>query len=83
MPVSGRSRGDQRDIAHPCFSLEVKDWAMVPVWLVDGLDQAEASATAEQLPVAVVHRGGDRHDHALIVLRLGGFVDWCGGNSAK
>jgi hypothetical protein len=83
VPVSGRGRGDQPDIAHPWLSLEVKDRATLPAWLLDALDQAEASATPAQLPVAVLHRVGDRHDHALIVLRLGGFVDWCGRDSGK
>jgi len=78
VPVSGRGRGDQPDIAHPWLSLEVKDRATLPAWLLDALDQAEKSATTEQLPVAVLHRAGDRHDHALIVLRLGAFVDWFG-----
>jgi hypothetical protein len=83
VPVSGRGRGDQPDIAHSWLSLEVKDRATLPAWLLDALDQAEASATPAQLPVAVLHRGGDRHDHALIVLRLGGLVDWCGRDSGK
>jgi hypothetical protein len=55
--------------------LEVKDRAALPLWLLDALAQAEASATPSQLPVAILHRAGDRHDHALIVLRLGAFVD--------
>ena len=76
VPVSGRGRGDQPDIAHPWLSLEVKDRASLPAWLLDALDQAERSATPAQLPVAVLHRAGDRHDHALVVLRLADFVDW-------
>jgi hypothetical protein len=82
VPVSGRGRGDQPDIAHPWLSLEVKDRATRPLWLLDALDQAERSATPAQLPVAVLHRAGDRHDHALIVLRLGAFVDWFGDAGA-
>jgi len=75
VPVSGRGRGDAPDIDHPWLSLEVKDRATLPLWLLDALDQAEASATAAQLPVAVLHRAGDRHDAALIALRLAAFVD--------
>ncbi len=78
VPVSGRGRGDQPDIAHPWLAIEVKDRATLPLWLLDALDQAEASATPEQLPVAVLHRAGDRHDQALIVLRLRAFIDWFG-----
>jgi hypothetical protein len=78
VPVSGRGRGDAPDIAHPWLALEVKDRATLPLWLLDALDQAEASATPDQLPVAVLHRAGDRHDQALVVLRLSDFVDWFG-----
>jgi hypothetical protein len=74
VPVSGRGRGDQPEIAHPWLSLEVKDRATLPLWLLDALAQAEASATPAQLPVAVLHRAGDRHDQALVVLRLADFA---------
>jgi hypothetical protein len=74
VPVSGRGRGDEPDIVHPWLALEVKDRAALPLWLLDALAQAEASATPEQLPVAVLHRAGDRHDAALVVMRLGAFV---------
>jgi hypothetical protein len=83
VPVSGRGRGDQPDIAHLWLALEVKERATLPAWLLDALDEAEASATPAQLPVEVLHRVGDRHDHGLIVLRLGAFVDWCGRDSGK
>ena len=78
VPVSGRGRGDAPDVAHRWLSIEVKDRATLPAWLLDALAQAEASATPAQLPVAVLHRAGDRHDHALVVLRLADFVDWFG-----
>ncbi len=78
VPVSGRGRGDQPDVAHPWLAIECKDRAALPFWLLDALAQAEASATADQLPVAVLHRAGDRHDQALVVLRLADFVDWFG-----
>ena len=81
VPVSGRGRGDQPDIAHPWFALEVKDRATLPAWLLDALDQAERSATPAQLPVAVLHQAGDRHDAALVVLRLKDFVAWFGGDN--
>ncbi len=78
VPVSGRGRGDAPDIAHPWLSLEVKDRATLPAWLLDALDQAERSATPAQLPVAVLHQAGDRHAAVLVVLRLADFVAWLG-----
>ncbi len=83
MPVSGRGCGDQPDIAHTWLALEVKDRVTLPAWLLDALDQPERAATPAQVPVVVLHWAGDRHDHALIVLRLGAFVDWCGRDSGK
>ncbi len=83
VPVSGRGRGDQPDVAHPWLALEVKDRATLPAWLLDALDQAEWSATPAQLPVAVLHRAGVRHDAALVVLRLAAFVAWCGGAAGQ
>jgi hypothetical protein len=80
VPVSGRGRGDAPDIAHPWLALEIKDRATLPAWLLDALDQAERSATPTQLPAAVLHRAGDRHDHALVVLRLKDFAAWFGGD---
>ncbi len=53
--------------------------ATLPAWLPDALEQAARAATPAQLPAAVVHRAGDRHDAALVVLRLSDVVVWCGG----
>lgn len=74
VPVSGRGRGDAPDVAHPWLSIECKDRATLPLWLLDALDQAEQSATSAQLPAAFLHRAGDRLDAALVVLRLSDFV---------
>ncbi len=82
MPVSGRGRGDQPDIAHPWLSIECKDRATLPAWLLDALIQAEDCATPDQLPVAVLHQAGDRHDSALVVLRLHDFCAWLGDSVA-
>ncbi len=82
VPVSGRGRGDQPDVRHATLSIEVKDRATLPLWLLDAIAQAEQSATPAQLPVAVLHRAGDRHDHALVVLRLAAFLPLMGGAAA-
>ncbi len=78
VPVSGRQRGDAPDVAHAWLSVEVKDRAALPAWLAEALAQAEASAGPLQLPIAVLHQVGQRHDRALVVLRLGEFVEWFG-----
>lgn len=83
VPVSGRGRGDAPDVAHPWLSVEVKDRRTLPAWLHAALAQAEASATPAQLPLAVLHVAGQRHDRALVVLRLGDFVAWCGDDGGR
>jgi hypothetical protein len=76
VPVSGRARGDQPDVTHPWLSIECKDRATLPAWLLEALRQAEAAALGTQLPIAVLHQAGARHDQALVVLRLADFVAW-------
>ena len=70
VPVSGRARGDAPDIAHLRLSIEVKHRNTLPVWLRDAMRQAEACAGAGQIPVAILHEQGRRHDGDLCILRL-------------
>ena len=83
VPVSGRARGDQPDVRHPWLSIEIKDRKELPAWLLDALAQAEAAATPDQLPLAVLHEAGRRHDRALVVLRLADFIEWFGDTGAS
>jgi len=70
VPVSGRVRGDAPDIAHPRLSLEVKHRASLPAWLREAMAQAVACAGPHQIPVAILHEHGSRHDGDLWMLRL-------------
>jgi hypothetical protein len=74
VPVSGRQRGDQPDIEHPELSVEVKHRGSIPGWLTDAMQQAEAAAGADQLPIVVIHQAGSRYADALVVLKLSQFV---------
>jgi len=76
VPVNGR--GNTPDIAHPWLAIEVKDRERLPIWLRRALDQAQAGARPGQLPVAVLHEAGRRHDDDLVVLRLADFKTWFG-----
>lgn len=78
VPVSGRARGDVPDIDHPWLSIEAKSWGAMPERVVSALRQAEAAATDGRLPVALIHGNGERYDQALVVMRLGDFMDWFG-----
>lgn len=79
VPVSGRARGDVPDIEHSWLSIEAKSWSVMPERVVSALRQAEAANTTnEKLPVALIHGNGERYDRALVVMRLGSFIEWFG-----
>jgi hypothetical protein len=50
----------------------------LPAWIERTLKQAEASAMPAQLPIAVLHRDGDRYADALVVVRLKRFEQQLG-----
>jgi hypothetical protein len=78
VPVNGRS--DEPDVAHPWLAVEVKHRASLPPWLLSALGQARKGATADQLPIAVVHQAGQRYEDALVLVRLRDFADWFGAS---
>jgi len=78
IPVTGRARGDAPDVAHPWLAIEVKHWAQLPARVTAAMRQAEAAAHPGQLPIAVIHGAGERIQRALVVMRLGEFVEWFG-----
>jgi hypothetical protein len=83
VPVSGRARGDAPDVKHDWLSVEVKSKHTLPHWLRDALAQARASAGVSQLPIAVLHENGARHDGDLVVMSLKDFCDWFGGEDGR
>ncbi|QXD16984.1 hypothetical protein GQ464_008640 [Rhodocaloribacter litoris] len=78
VPVTGRARGDAPDVAHAWLSIEIKHRSRLPAWIEDAMRQAEAAAREDQLPVAVLHERGRRHDEDLVVMRLADFKAWVG-----
>ena len=81
VPVNGR-RG-QPDIAHPRLALEVKHRQTLPAWLHGAMRQAVACAGPDQLPVAILHKHGGRHDGDLCVLRLADLTALLAENPAR
>lgn len=79
VPVTGRQRGDAPDIRHRWLSPEVKSYAVRPPSIHDALAQARASARNGQLPIAIFHRRGDAYRDAVVLLSLGDFLEWFGG----
>jgi hypothetical protein len=70
VPVSGRARGDAPDVAHPRLSLEVKHRRHLPDWLHQAMAQADACAGPGQIPVAILHEHGARHDADICIVAL-------------
>ena len=79
IPVSGRGRGDNPDIHHELFSIEVKSRKTIPAWLEDAMRQAEASAKDGRLPVVVLHEDRTPYAESLVLLRLSDFADYLKG----
>ncbi len=78
VPVSGRQRGDAPDVEHEWLSIEIKHRKTLPAWLADAMDQAEKSASGNQLPVAILHQKQQDYNDSYVVIRLGEFVRWFG-----
>lgn len=74
-PVTGR-RGP--DVRHQWLCIETKTRKKLPLWLTEAIRQAEAVATSDQLPVAILHEAGTRLSQALVVMRLADFEAWHG-----
>ena len=71
-PVTGRARSaGVADIEHPQFGLEIKTREKIPLWLEDAMDQAKAcSRTSNKIPMVILHKVGDRFDHAMVIVQL-------------
>lgn len=77
VPITGRQRGDAADIDHEWLSVEAKLRQSIPNWILDGMDQAEASQKdSGYLPVLVLREKGQNVGEALICMRLKDFRNW-------
>ena len=78
VPVSGRQRGDQPDIAHPRFSCEVKAGSVLSHIVLEGMEQAVAAMKPGQIPIVCVanrKRGQQIVTDRYIVMRAEDFVE--------
>lgn len=74
IPITGRARGNAPDIQHDTLSLEVKHWKKFPAWLLDAMDQAEKSATSDQIPTVILHEANSAYDKSLTIMPLFGTI---------
>lgn len=61
------------DIVTPLYSIECKCWSTLPARVVAALQQAERSATGDQVALAVLHETGGRRADDLVVMRMATF----------
>lgn len=74
VPVSGRGRGDNPDVLHPIFSIEVKHREKLPEWLFDAMQQAEASNRGGQVSLVILHKKGMPVPMSFAVIRFSDLV---------
>lgn len=84
VPVSGRQRGDQPDVQHERYSVEVKAGRVLSTRLQVALEQARAAARDGQVPlVAIEHsRLGRNGNLRCVLLELSDFLRLVEGRKA-
>ena len=78
VPVSGRQRGDQPDVAHPDYSIECKAGAVLSTRVLDGMEQAIAAMKDGQTPIVCISnrkKGGQNTSAKYVLMRAEDFVD--------
>ena len=78
VPVSGRQRGDQPDIQHPRFSVEVKAGLVLSTRVLTGMEQAIAAMKEGQTPIVCISnrkKGGQNTGAKYVLMRAEDFVD--------
>lgn len=71
-PVNGR--GDEPDISHPKYSIEVKNRAL-PQWINHGFDQAVFTGGGDKIPIVVIHEPDSRFDSCRVLIKLKDFLE--------
>lgn len=61
------------DVVTGAFSIECKCWAKMPSKVLGALQQAERSAQAGQVALAIIHETGARRDSDLVIMRMATF----------
>ena len=71
---SGNKGVAAADAYNDWLVVECKSWSSEPSRIVAALKQAEAAATAVQVPIARIHKVGSRGDTDLVVMRWSTFA---------
>ena len=57
------------DVVTPLWSVECKAWQRLPAKVLGALQQAERSAQAGQVALAIIHETGQRRADDLVIMR--------------
>jgi len=76
----GPSGKSTADVVTAWLSVECKHRRELPKWIKSAVAQARAAAGPGQLGIAVLHEKHKRGDDDLVLIRLGDFVEWFGGD---
>ena len=61
------------DVVTGAYSIECKCWRNLPAKVLAALQQAERSAQAGQVALAIIHETGARRDSDLVIMRMATF----------
>ena len=61
------------DVVTGAFSIECKCWRNLPAKVLAALQQAERSAQAGQVALAIIHETGQRRENDLVIMRMATF----------
>ena len=76
VPITGRQRGSEPDVAHKHLSIECKHKKSIPMWIDDAMDQAEASIkNPAQVPIVVIHAKGRRRENDYVMMKMKHFKE--------
>ena len=61
------------DVVTGAYSIECKAWQRLPAKVLAALQQAERSATSNQVALAIIHETGQRRADDLVIMRMATF----------
>ena len=74
IPITGRQRGSAPDVAHDALSIECKQRQVIPKWINEAMEQAQASIKSpEQVPIVVIHGTGMKYEDDYVMLTMKDF----------
>ena len=74
VPITGRARGSAPDVQHPLFSIEVKHRQSLPSWILEAMEQADASNPGDKKSIVILHQKGKNYLESLTMMKLSDII---------